>query len=150
MPRTRAASKQPVAAPGDPEQAASNPGLHRGKCSICRHPRRAEIEQEFLDYTNAREIARFYRLPSHTTVYRHARAMRLFERRVHNLRAALDRIIEHAGEVEPSAGNVIAAVALMAKINEQGQWAAGDGPMGFLRASDQTIWEKIQAEEEQQ
>jgi hypothetical protein len=39
-----------------------------------------------------------------------------------NLRGALERIIEQAGEVEVTASAVVAAVQAYAKINAQGQW----------------------------
>jgi hypothetical protein len=38
------------------------------------------------------------------------------------VRAALERIIEKAGEVEVTAASVVAAVQAYAKINEQGRW----------------------------
>jgi hypothetical protein len=38
------------------------------------------------------------------------------------IRAALERIIEKAGEVEVTAGAVVAAVQAYAKINAAGQW----------------------------
>jgi hypothetical protein len=38
------------------------------------------------------------------------------------VRAALEHIIERAGEVEVNASSVVAAVQAYAKINAQGQW----------------------------
>ena len=44
------------------------------------------------------------------------------EKRRRNVRSALERIIERAGEVEVSASAVVSAVAAYAKINASGQW----------------------------
>jgi hypothetical protein len=67
-------------------------------------------------------IAQEYSLADRTSVYRHAHAFGLFEKRKRNVRAALERIIEKAGEVEVTSSAVVAAVQAYAKINAQGQW----------------------------
>lgn len=46
----------------------------------------------------------------------------MFEKRRRNIRAALERIIERAGDVEVTASAVVAAIQACAKINAQGQW----------------------------
>jgi hypothetical protein len=48
--------------------------------------------------------------------------MGLFERRQRNIRAALEKIIERASEVEVTASAVVAAVQAYAKINAAGEW----------------------------
>ena len=48
--------------------------------------------------------------------------MGLVERRYCELRAALGRIIERAGDVPATAWSVVAAVRACAKINAQGKW----------------------------
>ena len=55
-------------------------------------------------------------------MYRHAHAFGLFAKRQRNIRAALERIIEHAGEVEVTSSRVVAAVQAYSKINAAGQW----------------------------
>jgi hypothetical protein len=55
-------------------------------------------------------------------VYRHARAYGLFARRQRDVRAALERILEKAGEVEVTAAAVVAVVQAYSKINAAGQW----------------------------
>jgi hypothetical protein len=99
-----------------------NAGRHAANCGICAHPRRQEIEFEFVSWRSSAEIARKYRLSDRSTVYRHAHAFGLFAKRQRNVRAALERIIEKAGEVEITAAAVVAAVQAYAKINAQGQW----------------------------
>jgi hypothetical protein len=95
---------------------------HSGKCGICRHPRRVEIERDFLDWVGPREIAREYDLGSHTTVYRHAHALGLFEQRQRTWPLALGRLIEQVGEVKPTAASIVSAIRLLAKINARGEY----------------------------
>jgi len=44
------------------------------------------------------------------------------DQRRRNVRVALERIIEHAGEVEVNAAAVVAAVSAYARINTRGEW----------------------------
>jgi hypothetical protein len=55
------------------------------------------------------------------SIYRHARTVNLMEKRRRNVRAALERIIESAGEVEVNAAAVVSAVATYAKLNGRGE-----------------------------
>jgi hypothetical protein len=50
------------------------------------------------------------------------RHRRFCTKRKRNLHAALEKIIEKAGEVEVNASAVVAAVQAYAKINALGQW----------------------------
>lgn len=141
----RAAREEKASPEPDPVPARPDPHLHRGKCTICRHPQRQEIERAFVDWASAREIARTFGLRSHTTVYRHAHARHLFEHRRRNLHMALGRIVERVGEIEPTAGNVIAAIALMAKINARGEWSAGR--FSLHEARDRAYWDGVSSEQ---
>lgn len=93
---------------------------HRAHCTICRHPRREEIEQDFLGWSSPRELAETYRLASYRAIYRHAEAMGLFDRRRKNIQRATDRIIERVGNLEPNALAVIAAIRMT--LNEERKW----------------------------
>ena len=104
------------------QRGTVNRTRHQRRCAICKHPRREEIEQDFVNWRSPVEIAKTYRLSDRSTVYRHANALSLFARRQRNVRAALERIIEKAGEVEVTSSAVVAAVQAYAKINAQGQW----------------------------
>ena len=97
-------------------------GRHRRNCTICAHEKLEEIDAEFVNWTGATKIAEEYGLAGRTTVYRHAHAFSLFAKRQRNIRAALERIIEKAGEVEVTSAAVVAAVQAYAKINAQGHW----------------------------
>ena len=46
----------------------------------------------------------------------------MFAKRQRNIRAALERIIEKADEVEVTAAVIVAAVQAYSKINAAGQW----------------------------
>jgi hypothetical protein len=95
---------------------------HSTNCRICGHGKRAEIESDFVRWKSPARIATEYRLGNRASVYRHAHALGLFEKRGRNLRAALERIIEQVGEVDVTAPAVVAAVQAYAKINAAGQW----------------------------
>jgi len=75
-----------------------------------------------VNWESPAKLAEEYGLADRTTVYRHAHALGLFEKRKRNVRAALERIIEKSGEVEVTASAVVAAIQAYAKINAQGQW----------------------------
>ena len=98
-----------------------NPARHEAKCSICLHLQREEIEAAFVDWLSPTRIAAAYKI-SRDSVYRHAAALGLLPRRQKNIRRALEKIIEQAGEVEVNATAVVSAIQAYAKINAQGQW----------------------------
>jgi hypothetical protein len=97
-------------------------GRHQRTCTICGHPQCDEIERAFVGWQSPAEIAKEFRLADRASVYRHAHAFGLFEKRQRNVRAALEKIIERAGEVEVTASAVVAAVQAYAKINAAGEW----------------------------
>ena len=101
--------------------AAVNVGRHEYHCTVCLHPRRVEIEEEWVAWGNTSRIAKEYRL-SRDSLYRHAHAMGLFAKRQRNIRKALERIIEQAETVDVNASAVVAAIQAYAKINNSGQW----------------------------
>jgi|SRR5579872_4743543 len=101
---------------------ALNIGRHEANCTICAHPDREQIERDFVGWKSPTAIAVEYVLPDRSTVYRHAQAFDLALKRRRNIRAALERIIEKAGEVDVTAAAVVAAIQAYAKINAQGQW----------------------------
>jgi hypothetical protein len=97
-------------------------GRHRRACSMCAHPQCAEIEAAFVSWRSPAVIAQEFGLANRATVYRHAHAFGLFEKRQRNVRAALEHIIEQAGSVEVTASAVVQAIGAYAKINSAGQW----------------------------
>jgi len=97
-------------------------GRHAAECKICAHAQREEIEREFINLRSPASIAKHYKLANRASVYRHAHALGLFPKRQRNVRAALEKIIERAGEVEVNATAVVSAVGAYARINATGQW----------------------------
>jgi hypothetical protein len=99
-----------------------NQGRHQRNCSVCAHQQREEIESAFIGWRSPAAITEEFGLADRASVYRHAHALNLFEKRKRNIRAALERIIEKAGEVDVTASAVVAAVQAYAKINAAGEW----------------------------
>ena len=97
-------------------------GRHQRACSICCHLQREEIESAFIGWRSPAAIAEEFGLADRASVYRHAHALGLFPKRQKNVRAALERIIEKAGEVDVTASAVVAAVQAYSKINAAGEW----------------------------
>ena len=89
---------------------------------MCAHEQREEIEAAYIGWRSPAAIAEEYGLADRASVYRHAHALGLVQKRQRNIRAALERIIEKAGEVDVTASAVVAAVQAYAKINATGEW----------------------------
>ena len=104
------------------EERSVSLGRHKTNCTVCAHERREEIEQEFIAWRSPTQIAIDYALADRTSIYRHAHAYGLMEKRRRNVRAALEKMIEKSGDVDVTASAVVAAIQAYAKINAQGQW----------------------------
>ena len=100
----------------------ANQGRHEYACKICAHSQRGEIEADFVGWKSPISIAVEYGLADRASVYRHAHAVGLFAKRQRNIRAALEKLIEKAGEVEVNASAIVGAVQAYSKINAEGQW----------------------------
>ena len=96
-------------------------GRHEHQCRVCAHAMRADIEDEFVNWVSPARIAKKYGV-SRDGVYRHARVFGLMGQRRRNIRAALERIIEKAGEVDVNAAAVVSAASAYARINSRGEW----------------------------
>jgi hypothetical protein len=99
---------------------------HAAKCRVCSHPRRDEIEADFIQWDSLATIVREYGLGNRSTVYRHALALNLTAKRRRNIRVVLDKFIEQTDAVHPSAAAIIAAVEMSAKLNARGEWIEPD------------------------
>jgi len=95
--------------------------LHELHCTVCLHPLRAAIEEEFLHWLSPESISKRYEVGARC-IYRHAHATGLFDRRYRNLRSGLGHIAECASEVAPTARDVVRAFHHLARINAEGQW----------------------------
>ena len=96
--------------------------LHARRCVICHHPRREEIEEEFVYWGHPGSIVRKFGLRHRSLLYRHAPAHRLYEARASNLRAALDHIVECASITPVSSEAIVRAIKTSANVNDQGKW----------------------------
>jgi hypothetical protein len=91
-------------------------GRHQRNCSICAPEQRESIETDFVSWRSPAAIATEYGLADRSR-YRHAHALELFDIRRKNVRAALEMLIEKAGEVDVTSSALVAAVQAYAKIN---------------------------------
>ena len=95
---------------------------HKAHCVICSHSDRADIEEDFLHWRSAGDIAEEHQVGDRRTVYRHAHATGLWQRRRRNLRAALESLIEGVDTVEVTGDTVIRAAIAHARINDEGRY----------------------------
>jgi hypothetical protein len=123
----------------------TNLGRHRRNCTVCAHSKCAEIEADFVSWCSPGAIAQEYGLADRASVYRHARALGLFPKRQRNLRAALGRIIEKAGEVDVTAAAVVAAVQAYSKINAAGQWVDRSEHVNLNELFDRMTQQELEA-----
>ena len=128
----------------DKSQATSL-GRHRRNCTVCSHQKCAKIESDFLSWRSPGGIAQEYSLADRASVYRHAHALGLFPKRQRNVRAALERIIEKAGEVEVTAAAVVAAVQAYSKINAGGQWVDRSEHLNLNELFDRMTQQELEA-----
>jgi hypothetical protein len=118
-------SQQPQQpAPGRPPvpRTRAKMGPHTRRCNVCRHPQRKDIEEEFLRWRSPDRIAQDYKIPDHSSIYRHVHATGIFARRRKAVRAALEPIIECAQYVKVTSSSLVKAVHAYAHINEFGEW----------------------------
>lgn len=120
-------------------------GRHEHGCKICSHEQRDEIERDFINWKRPALIAKEYGLKDRSSVYRHAHALGLFPKRRRNVRAALERIIESAGDVEVNASTVVSAVRAYASINSLGQWVERSERVSLNELFERMTREELEA-----
>ena len=96
---------------------------HNRKCNVCRHADRAAIDQDFLAWHSPDRIAEDYGIADHSSIYRHAHATGLFDKRAKTIRLALGPLIECADTVEVTGDSIIRAVYVLANLDDDGKWA---------------------------
>ena len=95
---------------------------HAARCGICQHPDRNAIEQGFLHWESPTLLALEYGLGRRRAIYRHARALGLFEQRGARTRRNLEFVMEQAETVTATASDVIRAVRAYSCLTEDGRW----------------------------
>jgi hypothetical protein len=99
-----------------------DPAIHARQCTICNHPQREEIENQFIYWGHPGSIVKHFGLNHRSILYRHARALQLYEARSRKLRSALEHIIERAAITKVTADSIVRAVQTYAHIDPQGKW----------------------------
>jgi hypothetical protein len=105
-----------------PEPELSPLDRHRRKCAICKHRECEGIEEDFINWYGVDHIAKDYRLADHRSIYRHAHATGLMERRRMNIRFAAESLVEQANSVTPTGDTVLRAIRTCTRINDRGEW----------------------------
>ena len=98
---------------------------HQAKCSICTGDQETKeaVEREFICWKSPKAIATDHGLADRATIYRHAHAMGLMEKRRRNVRAVLESILERSSEVwKLNASDIVAAAIALGKLNAAGQF----------------------------
>jgi hypothetical protein len=67
--------------PSDPPPSIKR---HSRKCAVCTHPDRQAIDEAFLHQSRTHDIVKDYKLPSLSSLYRHAQATGLWPSRNSN------------------------------------------------------------------
>jgi hypothetical protein len=115
----------------------SNFNRHKSHCKICAHPQREEIERAYIDWVSPAQIAAEFKLRDRSCIYRHAHALNLVPLRDRNSRALLHRYLERADEAPVTAGGVMQAITLLARINARGELVELDEQVGSHDFLDQ-------------
>jgi hypothetical protein len=127
----------------NPEKTVSL-GRHEANCKVCQHPERQAIEEEFVSWKSPNKIAKDWNLRDRTTLYRHAWATGLMEKRRRNVRAALESIIERGMDVKVTAAAVVQAVAAYARINSEGRLVERSERVDLNQLFDRMSQEELQ------
>jgi hypothetical protein len=80
--------------PGPEARPQVNLGRHALLCTVCRHPNREIIEDDFLHWRNPFGIAFDNHIRDRSSIYRHASACGLMDLRRQDMLASLDRLNE--------------------------------------------------------
>jgi hypothetical protein len=106
---------------GPDEAAAPDPNRHSRKCSVCNHPERDAIEEEFLDWRSPHAISHDYDV-HRKSIYRHAHAMGLFAQRRGNVSSVLEHLIEQAEHAKVTGETIISAIRAFTCLQDDGRW----------------------------
>ncbi|MFZ3215637.1 MAG: hypothetical protein WA192_06210 [Candidatus Acidiferrales bacterium] len=121
-PRPKQKPRSVRSAPSDDDPGLSPLERHARKCSICHHPERECLEEDFVNWRNADTLRTEYGINDYRSIYRHARITGLLEKRHENLRFAAETLIEHADEADPTPETILRAIRMCAHINDRGEW----------------------------
>jgi hypothetical protein len=94
---------------------------HRKRCSVCKHPNREAIDEDFLRWQSPEKLALQYGIPNYCSIYRHVHATGLYARRRRAICTSLESIIEHAAGIIPTTIELVNAVETYAHFDSDGQ-----------------------------
>jgi hypothetical protein len=116
----------PSKARGAISSAPSRPpdfARHSLRCTICSHPDRDAIEADFIRWRSPELIARAYKIPDRSSIYRHAHSTGLFAWRKQELGRTLESILECAEQIPlESADIIIRAARIYSRLDDHGKW----------------------------
>jgi hypothetical protein len=121
-----------------------NLGRHKAQCTICAHPKCAQIEDFFVDWCSPDDIQSIFGV-SHDALYRHARALGLIDKRRKNSLMALEKVIERMDRTPMSGAVILSAIKTLMKIN-----CAGQGPEPVQARDLKKLFKRMSAKERQE
>jgi len=99
-----------------------NMNKHESHCTVCRHPEREAIEQEFIHWLSPRATADDFEIDVRA-IYRHAHAFNLFAVRNRKIRFVLSHALERAEHAAPpTPADLNRMVRTFTRVNDDGQW----------------------------
>jgi hypothetical protein len=79
---------------------------HQSQCSVCSHPERQTIEEEWVNWGSTTILAEKYRL-SRDGIYRHAHALGLFRERQKRIKLLYEKVLERLDTVKFSGSDLV-------------------------------------------
>ena len=97
---------------------------HSRRCAVCSHPDRDAIEGDFIRWRSPELIAKEYKIPDRSTIYRHVHSTGLYAWRRRELGRVLEGILESAEHIPLLSSDIITrAVRIYSRLDEQGSWS---------------------------
>lgn len=99
---------------GKNADARVNLGRHRAQCLVCRHPKCEEIDAAWVRWEYPGQIAQDFGI-SRDSIYRHAHATGLFDKRQANFKMPYWKILERVDRIPFTGSNYVAVLNSYAK-----------------------------------
>jgi hypothetical protein len=115
--------------------ASVNLPRHQAQCSVCRHPRWQDIEQDWLDGVSPQRIEDDYDIGRYS-LYRHCHHLGFFDKRPKNIRRVLEGIIERVEYAPTTLSGVVSAIKAYSKLTgaeQKVEEAQGTAPQGLFK-----------------
>jgi hypothetical protein len=135
---------EPIRTPAAEKPSRAALSRHRRKCTVCQHPDRQFIEQEFLHWHSTPNIARFYNI-TERAIYRHAHALNLYQPRNRKLRFSLSHMLEHASQVRVTADSIVQAVRAFTHLTDDGQWISTPKPRSAQASIQKEVRQQVRS-----